>query len=67
MTEPQEIVFWKQALKIINKGYGKPCSDFEWGCSGCQANLTASWIRNHIALIRWSQKNVIKKRPFQDV
>ncbi len=56
MNINKEIKFWRKALQIIRKGYGKPCKDFEMSCAGCQANLTASWIRHHIALLKWEKK-----------
>lgn len=60
MTEQQEIIFFKQAKKIIRAGYGKPCPEFAFGCAGCEANLAVAWIDKHISLMEWSKKRGIK-------
>lgn len=47
MTNKQEIDFWKKAVKLLKKQYGKPCKDFNISCPICQAYLVISWIENH--------------------
>ena len=59
--EKREIKFWRQAIKTIHKGYGKPCKEFVWGCSCCEANLAAAWMQKHIDLLNWSLDYPIKK------
>jgi hypothetical protein len=63
MTTRDEIKFWQKAKKIIRAGYGKPCRDFALGCAGCQANLAASWIEEHIALLKWELKSNGRTTP----
>ena len=60
MTDKEEILFWKKAIQIINKGYGKPCSEFDMNCVTCQSGVVASWIKKHIGLLEWGTD--IKKK-----
>lgn len=52
MIDYLEIYFWKIAIRIIRKGYGNACDDYDENCACCQANKTINWIEEHIKLIR---------------
>lgn len=48
-----EIWFWQIAIKILEKGYGEGCPDFEKDCVSCQSKKTVDFIRKHIELIKF--------------
>lgn len=57
MKKDEEIKFWKQARKLILKGYGgrhcqKPV-DMDFRCAQCMSGLAMSWIDIHLDLLKW--------------
>ena len=58
MTDKSEILFWRKAIEIIEKGYGKQHAkkhgkEFSPVCGACQASWVVGWILGHIALMKW--------------
>ncbi len=47
-----EIMFWKLAIRIIKKGYGADCPDYDERCASCRAKDTIGWVEDHISLIK---------------
>lgn len=65
--DKDEIAFWKRAIRLIKRDYGKGCITkdledfpnkcgtevpFRVRCGSCLAKETVEWIENHIRLIK---------------
>ena len=60
----QEILFWKQARKLLIDGYGCNCNpkDFHKSCAECRAGEMVRFIDEHIDLLKWSDKTDTPKK-----
>ena len=65
MDDREEVKFWKRIIKLVRKGYGKPCKEFAFGCSSCEANLAVAWMQKHIDLLKWGLKYPNNKKNFK--
>lgn len=50
----KELEIFKQALKYLEKGYGKkPCKFPNPSCANCQAMWAIGWLYEHLDLLKW--------------
>lgn len=71
MTNKDEIKFWKKAIKILEKGYGKNvCEDFKFECVECQSRIVIGFLWEHIDSLNWTikqdkvKRKILKKGSF---
>jgi len=62
MTNQEQLDFWKKAIKILQKNYGKDvCKELHFDCRNCKAQMMIGFINSEIELLEWAIKRLGEK------